>query len=94
MIARIERTLCAVDARQVYCESGCEPSWAHNAGGHITWSASSVATPGVLHLSVEALARHGCPALRSNLMPITIPNYSCKTDRHQFGMLIGITSER
>jgi len=29
----------------------------------------------------------------SDLMPITIPNYNCKTDRHQFGMLIGITSE-
>jgi len=29
----------------------------------------------------------------SNLMPISIPNYSCKTDRHQFGMLIAITSE-
>ena len=27
-------------------------------------------------------------------MPITIPNYSRKTDRHQFGTLIGITSER
>jgi len=27
-------------------------------------------------------------------MPITIPNYSRKTDRHQFGMLIDITSER
>jgi hypothetical protein len=23
-------------------------------------------------------SRHGCPALRSNLMPITIPNYSRK----------------
>jgi hypothetical protein len=43
---------------------------------------------------VEALARHGCPALRSNPMPITIPNYSRKTDRHQLGMLIGITSEQ
>jgi hypothetical protein len=30
---------------------------------------------------------------RSNLMPITNPNYKCKTDRFQFGMLIGITSE-
>jgi len=26
-------------------------------------------------------------------MPISIPNYNCKTDRLQFGMLIGITSE-
>jgi len=26
-------------------------------------------------------------------MPIAIPNYNCKTDRLQFGMLIGITSE-
>jgi hypothetical protein len=43
---------------------------------------------------VEALARHDCPALHSNLMPITIPNYSRNTDRHQFGMLIDITSER
>jgi hypothetical protein len=30
---------------------------------------------------------------RSNPMPISIPNYNRKTDRHQFGMLIGITSE-
>src|SRR5450759_6042889 len=30
---------------------------------------------------------------RSNLMSISIPNYNCKTDRHQFGMLIAITSE-
>lgn len=27
-------------------------------------------------------------------MPITIPNYSGKTDRHEFGTLIGISSER
>jgi len=26
-------------------------------------------------------------------MPITVPNYNRKTDRLQFGMLIGITSE-
>jgi len=26
-------------------------------------------------------------------MPITIPNYNRKTDRHQLGTLIGITSE-
>jgi len=26
-------------------------------------------------------------------MPITIPNYNRKTDRHQFGTLIDITSE-
>jgi hypothetical protein len=30
---------------------------------------------------------------QSNLMPITVPNYNRKTDRHQFGTLIGITSE-
>jgi hypothetical protein len=30
---------------------------------------------------------------RSNLMPITVPNYNRKTDRLQFGTLIGITSE-
>jgi hypothetical protein len=30
---------------------------------------------------------------RSNLMPITVPNYNRKTDRLQFGLLIGITSE-
>jgi hypothetical protein len=30
---------------------------------------------------------------RSNPMPITVPNYNRKTDRHQFGMLIGITSD-
>jgi hypothetical protein len=29
----------------------------------------------------------------SNPMPITIPNYNRKTDRHQFGTLIGITSD-
>jgi hypothetical protein len=43
---------------------------------------------------VEALAHHGCPALHSNLTPITIPNYTGKTDRHQFGILIDTTSER
>jgi len=26
-------------------------------------------------------------------MPISVPNYNCKTDRFQFGMLIGMTSE-
>jgi len=26
-------------------------------------------------------------------MPITVPNDNRKTDRHQFGTLIGITSE-
>jgi hypothetical protein len=31
--------------------------------------------------------------LRSNPMPISIPNYNRKTDRLQFGTLIGITSE-
>ena len=30
---------------------------------------------------------------RSDLMPITVPNYNRKTDRLQFGILIGITSE-
>jgi hypothetical protein len=30
---------------------------------------------------------------RSNPMPITIPNHDRKTDRFQFGTLIGITSE-
>jgi hypothetical protein len=30
---------------------------------------------------------------RSDLMPITVPNYNRKTDRLQFGLLIGITSE-
>jgi hypothetical protein len=30
---------------------------------------------------------------RSNPMPITVPTYNCKTDRLQFGTLIGITSE-
>jgi hypothetical protein len=29
----------------------------------------------------------------SNPMPITVPNYNCKTDRFQFGMLIDMTSE-
>jgi hypothetical protein len=48
---------------------------------------------GFLHYSVESLVRHGCPRLRSNFMPITIPNYSRKTDRLQIGTLIGITSE-
>jgi hypothetical protein len=35
------------------------------------------------------------PALRrcSNPMPISVPNYNRKTDRHQIGTLIGITSE-
>jgi hypothetical protein len=30
---------------------------------------------------------------RSNPMPITVPNYNRKTDRLQFGTLIGTTSE-
>jgi hypothetical protein len=30
---------------------------------------------------------------RSNPMPISVPNYNRKTDRLQFGTLIGITSE-
>jgi len=30
---------------------------------------------------------------RSNPMPITVPNYICKTDRFQFGMLIAMTSD-
>ena len=29
----------------------------------------------------------------SEVMPISVPNYSRKTDRLQFGILIGITSE-
>jgi hypothetical protein len=37
--------------------------------------------------TTAALRRH------SNLMPITAPNYNRKTDRLQFGTLIGITSE-
>ena len=37
--------------------------------------------------ATAALRRH------SNPMPITIPNYNRKTDRLQFGTLIGITSE-
>jgi hypothetical protein len=37
--------------------------------------------------ATAALRRH------SNPMPITVPNYNRKTDRHQFGTLIGITSE-
>jgi hypothetical protein len=38
-------------------------------------------------------AANRCPARRSNLMPITVPNYNRKTDRLQFGTLIGISSE-
>ncbi len=52
------------------------------------WSASSVAT-GSLHLLVES-RRHRCPARHSNPMPITVPNYNLKTDRHPFGTLIDI----
>jgi hypothetical protein len=37
--------------------------------------------------TTAALRRH------SNLMPITVLNYNRKTDRLQFGILIGITSE-
>src|SRR5437868_12784602 len=37
--------------------------------------------------ATAALRRH------SNLMLITVPNYDRKTDRYQFGTLIGITSE-
>jgi hypothetical protein len=43
-------------------------------------------------LPVES-SRHGYLRRRSNLMPITVPNYNRKTDRLQFGILIGITSE-
>jgi hypothetical protein len=39
-------------------------------------------------------SRHGCSARRSDPMPITVPNYNRKTDRLQFGMPIGITSEQ
>jgi hypothetical protein len=38
-------------------------------------------------------SRHRCLRRCSNLMPITVPNYNRKTDRLQFGTLIGITSE-
>jgi hypothetical protein len=38
-------------------------------------------------IATTALRRH------SNLLPITAPNCTRKTDRHQFGTLIGITSE-
>ena len=38
-------------------------------------------------VATAALRRH------SNLMPITVPNYNRQSDRHQFGTLIGITSE-
>jgi len=44
---------------------------------HFQWNPAATA----------ALRRH------SNLMPITVPNYNRKNDRHQFGTLIGITSE-
>jgi hypothetical protein len=40
-----------------------------------------------VQVATAALRRH------SNLMPITVPNYNRKTDRLQFGTLIGITSE-
>jgi hypothetical protein len=35
----------------------------------------------------------GHPMLRIPMMSISVPNYNRKTDRHQFGTLIGITSE-
>jgi hypothetical protein len=38
-------------------------------------------------IATAALRRHSDP------MPITVPNYNRKTDRLQFGTLIGITSE-
>src|ERR1035438_1891135 len=38
-------------------------------------------------VATAALRRHSDP------MPITVPNYNRKTDRLQFGTLIGITSE-
>lgn len=41
------------------------------------------------YLPVESRC-HGRPAFHSNLMTITIRNYSRRTDRHQFGTLIGI----
>jgi hypothetical protein len=45
-----------------------------------------------LHLPVESIATAALRR-RSNPMPITVPNYNRKTDRLQFGTLIGITSE-
>jgi len=38
-------------------------------------------------------SRHAALRPRSNPMPISVPNYNRKTDRLQFGLLIGITSE-
>jgi hypothetical protein len=48
---------------------------------------------GEIHFKLSP-RRHGCPARCSDPMAITVPNYGRKTDRLQFGMPIGITSER
>src|ERR1017187_2795305 len=60
------------------CNSGYEKCLGY-IGTEGTYQWSPIAT--------AALRRY------SNPMPITVPNYNCKTDRHQFGTLIGITSE-
>jgi hypothetical protein len=55
-------------------------------GQPLLWQ-RGVSTSQLSPIATAALRRH------SNPMPITVPNYNRKTDRHQFGTLIGITSE-
>jgi hypothetical protein len=48
-------------------------------------------------LEIYAYGQAATAALRrcpSNPMPITVPNYNGKTDRHHFGIVIKISSER
>jgi hypothetical protein len=83
--------MCPETNRRALWISPVGPVRPHNGAGHITWSASSVATA-ILHLPVESFATTALRR-RSNPMPISIPNYNRKTDRLRLGILIAITSE-
>ena len=58
-----------------------------------THAAGWLARPGGSPLPVDPFSRHAAQRHRANPMPISVPNYNCRIDRLQFGMLIGITSE-
>jgi hypothetical protein len=48
---------------------------------------------GILHFQWSSPVATAALRRRSNPMPINVPNYHRKTDRFQFGTLIGFTSE-
>lgn len=62
----------------------------HNGAGHITWSAFSVASG--LDFLVDPFHRHAAQRHLFTML-ISVPNYHRRTDRLEFGTLIGITSE-